>query len=115
VTVGALAAGGLVLAEVIRFVIADDPRESSEIVRSALAVGLLGTMAWGMWRVRYWAVLGMQTLLGITIVYASLAAMFAAALDAVILITFIVLAGALFWFLVQSMARIQMPRRPGAG
>jgi len=57
----------------------------------------------------------MQTLLGITIVYAAAAAMFAANLNAVILVTAIILpAGILFWFLVKSMARIQMPQRPSA-
>ena len=30
------------------------------------------TAAWGMWRVRYWAVLGMQALLGLLIVILSL-------------------------------------------
>ena len=33
---------------------------------------ILLVIAWGMWRSRYWAVLGMQTLLGITLVLASL-------------------------------------------
>lgn len=114
VTVGALVAAALALAEVISFAIAADPGENGRIVRSVLVVGLLGFMAWGMWRVRYWAVLGMQTLLGITIVYAAAAAIFATNLAAVILvIAIIVPAGVLFWFLVKSMARIQMPRRPG--
>ena len=33
---------------------------------------ILLVVAWGMWRSRYWAVLGMQTLLGITLILASL-------------------------------------------
>jgi len=114
VTVGALAAAALAIAEVISLALADDPGANGRIVRSVLTVGLLGGMAWGMWRVRYWAVLGMQTLLGITIVYAAAAAMFSANLNAVILVIAVVVpAGALFWSLVKSMARIQMPRRPG--
>lgn len=115
VTVGALVAAALALAEVISFAIGYDPGEDGRVVRSVLVVGLLGFMAWGMWRTRYSAVLGVQTLLGMTVVYASVAAMFAANLNAVILVIAIVVpAGALFWFLVKSMARIQMPRRPGA-
>jgi hypothetical protein len=114
VTAGALVAAALALAEVISFALAYDPDESNRIVRSVLVVGLLGVMAWGMWNVRYWAVLGMQTLLGITIVYASAAALFATNLNAVVLVVAIVVpAGALFWFLVKSMARIQMPEGPG--
>ena len=115
VTVGALVAAALALAEVVSFAFGFSPGEEGRIVRSVVAVGLLGTMAWGMWRIRYWAVLGMQTLLGITIVGAAAAAMFAANLQAVVLVLAIVLpAGTLFWFLVKSMARIQMPDRPGA-
>ena len=115
VTVGALVAGGLALAEIVSFALGYSPGENERIIRSVLVVGLLGVMAWGMWRGRYWAVLGMQTLLGITIVYASAAAMFAANLRAVVLVLAIIApAGALFWFLVKAMARIQMPERPGA-
>jgi hypothetical protein len=115
VTVGALVAGALALAEVVAFALGYEAGENGRIIRSVLVVGLLGLMAWGMWRARYWAVLGMQTLLGITIVYASAAAMFAANLSAVLLVVAIIVpAGALFWFLVKAMARIQMPERPGA-
>jgi hypothetical protein len=116
VTVGALVAAGLALAEVISFALAYDPGENGRIVRSVVVVGLLGMMAWGMWNVRYWAVLGMQTLLGITILAASVGAMFAANLNAVVLVMAIIVpSGALFWFLVKAMARIQMPERPGSG
>jgi len=115
VTAGALVVGALALAEVISFALGYEAGENGRVLRSVLVVGLLGVMAWGMWQVRYWAVLGMQTLLGITIVYASAAAIFAANLSAVILVTAIIVpAGVLFWFLVKSMARIQMPERPGA-
>jgi hypothetical protein len=114
VTVGALAAAALALAEIVSLAIGYEAGENGRVARSVLVVGLLGVMAWGMWRVRYWAVLGMQTLLGITIVFAAVAAVFAANLAAVVLvIAIIVPAAALFWFLVKSMARIQMPRRPG--
>ena len=73
---------------------------------------LLGAMAWGLWRVRYWAVLGMEALLGITMLLFGLALPFAGNLRAV-LVSFAVLipAGALFWFLIRAMARIQMPER----
>ena len=35
-------------------------------------VALMGTMAYGMWRARYWAVLGFQALLVIVLIAASL-------------------------------------------
>jgi len=69
-------------------------------------------MAWGLWRVRYWAVLGMQAMLGILIVFFSLLALRASnVLGALVGLLVIVLAGTLFWFLVKAMARIQMPVR----
>jgi hypothetical protein len=74
-----------------------------------------GVVSFGMWRARYWAVLGMQTILGFTLVGASLAVVFAnSVLHAAIAIVIVAAAGTLFWFLVKAMARIQMPERPGA-
>jgi hypothetical protein len=70
------------------------------------------TAAWGMWKVRYWAVLGMQALLGLIIIVFSLFAMTAASVWALLLALAIVgSAGTLFWFMVKAMARIQMPTR----
>ena len=68
--------------------------------------------AWGMWRARYWAVLGMQALLGILIVIVAITGLLAEnLLGVLVVIGIIVPAGALFWFLVKAMARIQMPER----
>jgi hypothetical protein len=78
--------------------------------------GVLLVTAWGMWRARYWGVLGMQTLLAITLIGACLALVLGTpgALAAVALLGIIAAAGTLFWFLIKAMARIQMPERPGA-
>jgi uncharacterized membrane protein YkgB len=71
-------------------------------------------LAWGLWNARYWAVLGFEALLGITIVIAGMGLLVASNLRAVALsLGIIVLAAPLFWFLIQAMARIQMPRWPG--
>jgi hypothetical protein len=73
---------------------------------------LMLAAAWGMWKVRYWAVLGMQALLALLILAFSISAMTAAsAVGAVIAVVVIVAAGTLFWFMVKAMARIQMPTR----
>jgi hypothetical protein len=83
----------------------------------ALVVGTLisAVIAVGMWRARYWAVLGMQTLLVILILSASLALIFARNVWYGLLFAAVVgAAGTLFWFLIKAMARIQMPERPGA-
>lgn len=71
--------------------------------------------AWGCWNVRYWAVLGMEALLGLAILLFSIFLVGANnALAVIVCLAVIGSAGALFWFLVKSMARIQMPERPGA-
>jgi hypothetical protein len=73
---------------------------------------LLGAMAWGLWRARYWAVLGMEALLGITMMLFGLALPFASNLRAVLVsLAVLIPAGTLFWFLIKAMARIQMPER----
>ena len=65
-----------------------------------------------MWRGQYWAVLGFQALLAISIVIAALALLFASNFEAVVRsLVIIVPAGVLFWFLIRAMARMQMPTR----
>jgi hypothetical protein len=118
-TAGALAAAGLALANVIAVVAGWDGITGSErgqaLLGSALVTVLLCVMAYGMWKAKYWAVLGMQTLLAITIIFASLGLVTAASIGAALLLTaMIIAAGTLFWFLVKAMARIQMPERPSS-
>ena len=68
----------------------------------------------GMWKAQYWAVLGFEFFLGLTLVFAAVSLMFASNVWGVVY-SLVILAGAgvLFWKLVRAMARIQMPRRPG--
>ena len=76
--------------------------------------GLMWIAAAGMWRCRYWAVLGFEALLGIAIVYACMALLVASNFAAVLrCLGIIAIAAPLFWFLIRAMARIQLPsRRP---
>ncbi|MDP9383782.1 MAG: hypothetical protein M3P50_00835 [Actinomycetota bacterium] len=79
-----------------------------------LFAGIMLAAAVGMWQRRYWAVLGFQALLGISIIFSALALLVASNLEGALLATLvIVLSGTLFWFLVRAMARLQMPRRGG--
>ncbi|HZG49293.1 MAG TPA: hypothetical protein VEY90_07215 [Thermoleophilaceae bacterium] len=119
VSVGAVVAGALALANLLAVVLGWDGGTDADgaqaLAGSVLVTGVLAVVAYGMWRAKYWAVLGLQTLLAITIVFASLGLVTAASAWAALLLTaIIVAAGTLFWFLVKSMARIQMPERPGA-
>ena len=118
VTVGAIAAVVLALANVIAMIagwnsLGGDIDESRAVAFTLLWTVILLAVAWGMWRSRYWAVLGMQTLLGITLILASLSLITANSIGSVLILLIILAgAGALFWFMVKAMARIQMPERP---
>jgi hypothetical protein len=114
VTVGAIVATVLAVGNVVLFAagvkVGGQKPQVSGIAGPTL---IMAACAWGMWRAKYWAVLGMEALLGIIIVI--FAVLLAAASDlqsAAIAVAVILAAGALFWKLVKAMARIQMPQRP---
>src|SRR6185436_3837754 len=118
VTVGAIAAVVLAAANVVAMIagwdnLGGDTDEGRAAAFTILWSGILLVIAWGMWRSRYWAVLGMQTLLGITLILASLSLISAGSAGAALILVVILAAtGTLFWFMVKAMARIQMPERP---
>ena len=115
VTVGAIVALLLALANVVALIVRYDPDEPRKTLATALGAVILLVVSVGMWRARYWAVLGMQTLLALAIIGAAIAITGAGNAAAVLLVIAILLsAGTLFWFLIKAMARIQMPERPGA-
>jgi hypothetical protein len=91
--------------------------DGSRPVGGALAFAAVMLLAAvGMWRRQYWAVLGFEALLGLSIVYAALSLMVAANGIAVVLcIAVIAVAAPLFWLLIRVMGRIQVPRRPPIG
>jgi hypothetical protein len=116
VTVGAIAAGVLCVANIVAAIAGYDYGSGgNKLAGSIASAAILGVVAVGMWQARYWAVLGMQTLLGLTIVGMALALLRAQNAWAFILVTTLLLAsGTLFWFLVKAMARIQMPEPPSS-
>ena len=118
VTVGAVAAALLALANVIAIGFGYNSGEdtpATDLAGTIIVSAVLVLVAYGMWRARYWAVLGMQTLLALTIIFAALALVRAVDLWAAALVLIILVASStLFWFLVKAMARIQMPERPGS-
>jgi hypothetical protein len=84
--------------------------EPAQVVAPAL---LMGMMAWGMWRARYWAVLGFQLIL----VFLIFSAVFGLAVQAASIgqvaatLGLLAVSGTFFYFMVKAMARIQMPTR----
>jgi hypothetical protein len=113
VTVGAAVAGTLALITVVLYAAGTDVSGRRPSLSLTVGqAGIMGLMAYGMWRVRYWAVLGMQALLALLIISFSVYLFLAGSvLTVVICLAVLVPAGALFWFLVRAMARIQMPAR----
>ncbi len=73
--------------------------------------GIMLVAAWGLWTQRYWAVLGFQALLAITLVVAALSVLVASNVAAVVLCLAIVASGGwLFWKLVRVLGRMKVPR-----
>jgi hypothetical protein len=114
VTIGAVAVALVAISIVTGYLAGAEVEGDKPRLTQVLAPTLImGVMAWGMWRARYWAVLGFQLLLVFLIfsavfglvVQASSVAEFAATLG------LLAVAGAFFFFMVKAMARIQMPKR----
>jgi hypothetical protein len=71
--------------------------------------------AGGMWKLRYWAVLGFQAILAIVILLFALLLMRASnVLGFVVAIVVVGAGGWLFYKLVRVLSRIQMPKYPGS-
>jgi hypothetical protein len=115
VTIGALISGALGLTTIVLFAFGVDTGDADfSAAGTLLYAGLMLLMAWGMWNSRYWAVLGFEALLALLIIVWSLLLVRAEnVLTVLISLAVIGSAGALFWVLVKSLARIQMPSRRG--
>jgi len=105
-------AGALGLANFISFLAGVEVRGSKPSVVGIVAFSLvMFVAAWGIWDMRYWAVLGFQALLALILIaffwFLLTASSIAAAAIAVAIIG---VAGFLFWKLIRIMARLQMPR-----
>jgi hypothetical protein len=114
VTIGAVVAA-LVAASIVGGYLAGaqvsgDQPKLAQVAAPAL---LMGIMAWGMWRARYWAVLGFQVVL----VFLIFSAVFGLAVQAATIVQIIAtlgllaVSGGFFFFMVKAMAQIQMPHR----
>jgi len=114
VTVAAAVAATLAVATLVLVALDYEVTTGDSNAGTGIAQGLVLLLAaWGMWRAKYWAVLGFEVLLGITAVYGFLSLMVASNLWAAALATAVLASsGFLFYKLIRAMARIQMPRRP---
>jgi hypothetical protein len=114
VTIGAVVAALIAASIVIGYLAGTQVNgEKPHFVQVLAPALLMGIMAWGMWRARYWAVLGFQLILVFLIFSAVYGLALQAATVAQVLATLALLAvaGSFFYFMVKAMARIQMPTR----
>lgn len=114
VTIGAVISGLIALSIAISWLAGSEVNgEKPRLVQALAPALLMGLMSWGMWRARYWAVLGFQLILVLLIFAAFTGLVVSASSVSQIVGTalLLVVSGALFFFMVKAMARIQMPTR----
>ncbi len=88
-------------------------RHGGSLGGAIFLAAVLAALASGMYRHRYWAVLGFEALLAFQVIVTSLALVVASTLAAAIVcVVSIGLGGWLFWKLVRVMGRIQAGERP---
>ncbi|HEY6637425.1 MAG TPA: hypothetical protein VIZ61_07050 [Solirubrobacterales bacterium] len=119
VTVGAIVAAVLAVIFTVSAVLAIAGVEAGDReIRPAPLVAfaiVFWAMAIGMWRARYWAVLGFQTLLLLMMLASAFGLVVVSSVLQAVGTTLLLLgSGALFYFMIRAMARIQMPSSPGA-
>jgi hypothetical protein len=112
VTVAAVVAGLIAVANVILVATGSGVGGRRSVAGGLVFAALMAVAAVFMWRGKYWAVLGFQALLGLSVITASLSLLVASNVEAVVRsLLVIAAAGTLFWFLIRAMARLQMPSR----
>jgi len=112
VTVAAIVAAVLAFANVGAGLLISDV-DSGQIPVAVLQALVLLVAAAGMWKAKYWAVLGFQALLAIQILLLSLALLTVESpIYAIGVAIALGLLGWLFVKLIRAMARLQMPERP---
>src|SRR5262245_23884224 len=111
VTIGAIISALLALAVVVAYALGTEVNgEKANVTQVVIPFVVMGVMAWGMWRARYWAALGFQTVLLIVILVSALSLVLASSVvKALANVVVLAIAGPLFYFMIKAMARIQMP------
>jgi len=112
VTLSAVLAALFAIANVVFLLSGWEVDGKSPVASGLVFAAVMLAAAVGMWRLKYWAVLGWEVLLGVTFIGAMLSLLRASNLQGVLLALLVMaLTGPLFWLLIRQMARIQMPSR----
>ena len=114
VTIGAVVSGLVALSIVALYAAGVKPDgETPRFAQVAAPALIMGVLAWGMWRGRYWAVLGFQLVL-VFLIFAGVSGLAVSASTVPQFLAtglMLAIAGTFFFFMVKAMARIQMPER----
>lgn len=109
-TVAAVVAGLLAVANIAAVFLVDS--KNSQLGVAIVQAVVLIIAAWGMWRMKYWAILGFECLLALQIVVLCLALLVVERLIVGLVVAALIGAlGYLFYKLIRVMARVQMPDR----
>jgi hypothetical protein len=114
VTIGALVSAVIAISIVVGYVSGVKVNgETPKFAQVAAPTLIMGVMAWGMWRAKYWAVLGFQLILAFLIfgAFFGLAAQASSVAQFAATTGLLLVCGTFFVFMVKAMARIQMPNR----
>jgi len=119
VTVGAIVSTILAVAFTVQGVLALAGVSAGDATTRPVPLFVFGFVLWamavGMWRARYWAVLGFQTVLLLMMLASAFGLVVVnSVLQAVGTTVLLAGSGTLFYFMIRAMARIQMPTSPGA-
>jgi len=112
IVVSAVLAALIAVANVVLLLAGWEVDGKRPIASGLVFAAVMLAAAVGMWRLRYWAVLGWQVLLGVTFIGALLSLLRAENLKGFVLsVVVLAITGPLFYLLIRQMARIQMPKR----
>ena len=119
VTVGAVASAVLAIVFTVSAALAIAGVDAGGRDIKPLPIITFGIVLWamtiGMWRARYWAVLGFQTVLLLVMLASAFGLVVVTSVFQAVGTTLLLLgSAALFYFMIRAMARIQMPSSPGA-
>ena len=119
VTAGAIVSAVLAIVFTVSAVLAIAGVEAGGRDIKPLPIIVFGAALWamtaGMWRARYWAVLGFQTVLLLVMLASAFGLVVVNSVLQAVGTTLLLLgSGTLFYFMIRAMARIQMPAPPGA-
>jgi hypothetical membrane protein len=113
VTIAAVAAALFGLANIVLWLVGVEVNgERPQAGGTFVFAALMFLASYGMWKAKYWAVIGFQALLALILVVATLALFVAdSVLEALGIAALLLAGGWLFWKLIRAMARLQMPSR----